>query len=171
MTSERQALQDAIRAETQQRLDDYGSGLIVVGINLQKAFPPDEVADAFIDVNSAREDRARAINEASGYANSIIPEARGQAQQILADAQGYRSDILGQANGAAQAFEALLAEYQENSRIYGEEITRYRLYLETIETIMARVQVYVVDVANGGTLNLRLFGNPSPAGATPTPAP
>ena len=143
----------------QRKLDAYGSGLVVVGINLQKAFPPDEVADAFTDVNSAREDKARAINEANGYANSTIPEARGQAQQVLANAQSYRSDALAQANGAAQAFASVLAEYGTNSQIYGEDVTRYRLYLETLEKVLPRVQVYVVDSENGGSVNLRLFGN------------
>ncbi len=76
--------------------------------------------------------------------------------------------MLGQANGAAQAFEAVLAEYQTNSKIYGEDVTRYRLYLEMLEKILPRVQIYTVDTANGGTINLRLFGNPAP---TTTPAP
>ena len=168
LTSERQALQDAICLETQKRLDDYKSGLVVVGLNLQKAFPPDEVAVTFTDVNSAREDRARAINEATGYANSLLPEARGQADGIRSQAQAYRSDTLAQANGAAQAFESVLAEYQTNSAIYGEDVTRYRLYLETLETILPRVQVYTVDTRNGGEVNLRLLGNPA---ATSTPAP
>ncbi len=160
LTTERQLLQDAIRTATQQRLDAYNSGLVIVGLNLQKAFPPDEVAEAFIDVSSAREDKSRAINEANGYANSIIPEARGQTQQILADAEAYWSTVLGQANGAAQAFSAVLNEYQTNSLIYGEDITRYRFYLEMLERVLPNVQVYVVDTTNGGEVNLRLFGNP-----------
>lgn len=168
LTSERQSLQDAIRAETQRRLDEYGSGLVVVGINLQKAYPPDEVAAAFTDVNSAREDKARAVNEATGYTNSLIPEARGQAEGLLAQAEAYRADTLAQANGAAQAFKSVLAEYQTNSKIYGETVTRYRLYLEVLEKILPRVQVYTVDVQNGGTVNLRLVGNPA---FTTTPAP
>lgn len=166
LTTERQSLQDSIRAETQRRLDSYNSGLVIVGINLQKAFPPDEVAAAFTDVNSAKEDKARAVNEANGYANSILPEARAQAGGRLVEAQGYRSAILAQANGAAQTFEAVLAEYQTNSKIYGEDVTRYRLYLETLEKILPRVQVYTVDTRNGGEVNLRLFGSPA---ATPAP--
>ncbi len=160
LTTERQSLQLAIRTEMQRRLDEYGSGLVVVGVNLQKAFPPDEVAAAFTDVNSAREDKVRAINEANGYANSIIPEARGQAQQILSNGAAYKSDTLAQASGGAQAFAAILAEYQDNSQIYGEDVTRYRLYLETLEQVLPKVQIYVVDSENGGTVNLRLFGNP-----------
>ncbi len=168
LTTERQTLQNSIRAETQQRLDAYNSGLVIVGINLQKAFPPDEVANAFIDVSSARVDRERAINDANGYANSLLPQTRGQAQQILADASAYRSDIVGQANGEAQAFEAILAEYQTNSTIYGEDITRYRLFLETLELILPRVQIYVVNTQNGETVNLRLLGSMSPS-ETSTP--
>lgn len=169
LTTERQALQNAIRADVQARLDAYATGLAVVGVNLQKAFPPDDVASAFTDVNSAREDRARAINEAQGYANSLIPQARGEAEQISAAAQAYRSDVLGQANGGAQAFGSLLGEYETNARIYGKQITRYRLYLETLDKIMQRAQVYVVDARNGAAVNLRLFGNQA-APATTTPA-
>lgn len=161
LTTERQALQDGIRAEAQARLDAYNSGLAIVNINLQKAFPPDEVAAAFTDVNSAREDGARTINEATGYANSLPPQARGQADQIRAEAEAYRANTIGQASGVAQAFEALLAEYQINSQIYGEDVTRYRLYLETLDKILRRAQLYVVDTQDGGALNLRLFGNPS----------
>lgn len=163
LTTGRQSLQTAVRTEMQRRLDAYNSGLIVVGINLQKAFPPDEVADAFTDVNSAREDGVRSVNEANGYANSTVPTARGQAQQLMADAEGYRSGALAQANGSAQAFSAILVEYEDNSQIYGEDVTRYRLYLEMLEQVLPRVQVYVVDGDNGGTVNLRLFGNPTPA--------
>ncbi len=168
LTTERQALQDDIRTETQKRLDEYNSGLFIVGLNLQKAFPPDEVAAAFTDVNSAREDKNRAINEATGYANSLIPEARGQAQKVLADAAAYDASTVAQANGAAQAFQSVLAEYRTNARIYGPEVTRYRLYLETLEKILPRVQMYIVDIQDGGAVSLRLFGNPA---ASPTPAP
>lgn len=158
LTSGRQALQQAIQEETQKRLDQYRSGLTVVGIDLQRAFPPADVADAFTAVNTAREEKARLINEARGYANSLIPEARGEAQQIAAEAQAYRSDVLARARGGAQAFEYLLAEYRKNSAAYGEDVTRYRMYLETIEKIMQRVQVYALDNRNGGSFNLRLFG-------------
>jgi len=168
LTTERQTLQNTIRTETQERLDAYNSGMVIVGINLQKAFPPDEVADAFVDVSSARVDKERAINDANGYAGSLIPQTRGEAQQIRANGEAYRSDVIGQANGEAQAFETILAEYQTNSAIYGEDITRYRLFLETLELILPRVQIYVVNTQNGETVNLRLLGSASPVG---TPAP
>lgn len=176
LTSERQAYQDGIRTEAQKQLDAYNSGLQIVGLSLQKAYPPDEVADAFRDVSSAREDKTRAVNEAQGYANSIIPEARGQAQNVLSQAQAYQSDAVGRAQGGAQAFNSVLAEYQKSTQIYGSELTRYRLYLETLDIILPRVQTYVVDVKNGSTLNLRLFGNSngnngSSSNGTGAPAP
>jgi len=155
LTTERQALQDAIRQEVQALLDEYGSGLAVVSINLQKAYPPDEVADAFRDVSSAREDKSRAINEAEGYRNSVIPEARGQANRTLAEAAGYATVQVDQATGAAQAFDAILEEYHTNSQIYGEDVTRFRLYLETMEKVLPRVQTYVVQSSE--RVNLRLL--------------
>lgn len=163
LTTERQRLQDALRVDAQRRLDEYGSGLAIVNINLQKAYPPDEVAAAFRDVASAGEDKAKAVNEAQGHANSIVPEARGEAQRLLAQANGYASQVVNAAQGSAQAFESVLAEYQANSRIYGQSVTLYRYYLETMETILPRVRVYVVNNANGEGVNLRLIdGAPPP---------
>lgn len=164
LTTERQRLQDSIRADTQGRLDSYHSGLSIVSVNLQKAYPPDEVADAFRDVASAGEDKAKAINEAQGYANSIVPQARGEAQQILAEAKAYSAQVVNTAQGAAQAFASVLAEYRANSQIYGQPVTLYRYYLETIEKILPRVRVYVVNNTDGEQVNLRLVdGSPIPA--------
>ncbi len=155
LTTERQTLQVAIRDEVQRLLDAYGSGLAVVSVNLQKAYPPDEVAEAFRDVSSAREDKSKVINEAEGYRNSVVPEARGQANRILTEARSYARAQVDQAAGAAAAFNAILAQYRTNSRIYGEDVTRFRLYLETMEKILPRVQVYIVK--RGERVNLRLL--------------
>jgi membrane protease subunit HflK len=172
LTTERQRLQEAIRADAQDRLDAYRSGLSIVSINLQKAYPPDEVADAFRDVASAGEDKAKAVNEAQGYANSLVPQARGAAQQILAGANAYAAQAVNTAQGAAQAFESVLGEYQANSQIYGRQVTLYRYYLETIETILPRVRVYVVNNADGEQVNLRLIdGSPAPASPAASPSP
>jgi len=157
LTTERQRLQDAIRVDAQRRLDTYNSGLAIVNVNLQKAYPPDEVAEAFRDVASASEDKAKAINEAQGHANSILPEARGDAQKLLADGNSYAAQVVNAAKGAAQAFDSVLAEYNESSQIYGREITLYRYYLESIEKILAKARVYVVNSANGEDVNLRLI--------------
>ena len=157
LTTERQLLQDAIRVDAQRRLDSYNSGLAIVNVNLQKAYPPDEVAEAFRDVASASEDKAKAINEAQGHANSILPEARGDAQKLLADGNSYAAQVVNSAKGAAQAFDSVLVEYTESSQIYGREITLYRYYLESIEKILAKARVYVVNSVNGEEVNLRLI--------------
>ncbi|MCL4294366.1 MAG: FtsH protease activity modulator HflK [Anaerolineae bacterium] len=164
LTTDRQRLQEIIRDQIQTSLDSYQSGLVVVNVNLQKAFPPDEVADAFVAVSSAREDRERAINEAQGYANSLLPEARGQAQRVIASANAYRSETVNRAKGAAQAFQTVLAEFEANSRIYGQDITLYRLYLETMEAILPRLGVYVVNPGQEGTVTLRLVNGSGRSG-------
>ena len=168
LTTERQRLQEAIRLDTQRRLDGYTSGLAIVNVNLQKAYPPDEVAEAFRDVASAGEDKAKAINEAQGHANSIVPEARGEGQKILAEANAYTAQVVNSAKGAAQAFDSVLVEYQNNSRIYGREITLYRYYLESMEKILARARVYVVNRADGEEVNLRLLDGAQTPGAQNT---
>ena len=172
LTTERQRLQDAIRTDAQRRLDEYRSGLAIVNINLQKAYPPDEVADAFRDVASASEDKAKATNEAQGYANSVVPKARGDAQQITAEANAYAAQAVNTAQGAAQAFESVRAEYQTNSQIYGQQVTLYRYYLETMEKILPRVRVYMVNNTAGEQVNLRLIdGSPNSAPQTTSVSP
>jgi len=159
LTSERQSLQNALRQSVQTLLDQYNSGLTVISVGLQKAYPPDEVADTFRDVSSAREDKARTINEAEAYRNSVLPEARGQAERVRAEGGGYALTQVDQATGAAQSFGAILQEYQTNSKIYGEAVTRFRLYLETMERVLPRVKTYVVQ--RGERLNLRLLNGGS----------
>ena len=172
LTTDRQRLQEAIRADAQRRLDDYGAGLAIVSVNLQKAYPPDEVAEAFRDVASAGEDKAKAVNEAQGHANSIVPEARGDAQKVLADANAYAAQVVNGAQGAAQAFDAILAEYKTNSQVYGRQVTLYRYYLESMERILPRVRVYVVNNADGDGVNLRLLdGAPNPPVSTTSTGP
>lgn len=172
LTTERQRLQDAIRLDAQRRLDAYNSGLAIVNVNLQKAYPPDEVAEAFRDVASAGEDKAKAINEAQGHANSILPEARGEAQKILAEANAYAAQVVNASKGAAQAFDSVLSEYRNNSQIYGREITLYRYYLESMDKILARARVYVVNSADGGDVNLRLIdGEQAPGSQTTSVSP
>lgn len=157
LTAKRQTILNNLRSETQKLLNDYASGLTVVNVNFQKAYPPDEVADAFRDVSSAREDKAKAINEADGYKNSIIPEARGLAQKTLTEASSSAKAQINEASGSAVAFNGILAQYQTNSGIYGTEVTRFRLYLERMEKVFPRVQTYVVKP--GERVNLRLMNS------------
>lgn len=155
LTTERLAMQPAIRQEVQDLLDQYGCGLTVVSINLQKVYPSVEAAPAFRDVSSAREDKARAINEAEAYRNSVVPEARGEADSLLLEAKSQATVLVDQATGAAAAFNAIVEQYHTNSRLYGEEVTRSRLYLEQLEKSLPRLQTYVVEP--GEQVNLRLF--------------
>ena len=168
LTTQRQRIQDAIRIDAQRHLDTYNSGLAIVNVNLQKAYPPDEVAESFRDVASASEDKAKAINEAQGHANSILPEARGDAQKLLADGNSYAAQVVNTAKGAAQAFDSVLAEYNASRQTYGQEITLYRYYLESMEKILAKARVYVVNSANGEDVNLRLIDGAQAPGSQTT---
>ncbi|MBX3011875.1 MAG: FtsH protease activity modulator HflK [Caldilineaceae bacterium] len=169
LTSERQALQTMVRQTVQNLLDEDNSGLAVISINLQKAYPPDEVADTFRDVASAREDKERAVNEAEAYRNSLLPEARGQAERIRAEGAGYALTQVDQATGAAQSFTAIWQEYEANRKIYGEAVTRFRLYLETMERVLPRVKTYVVQ--QGERINLRLLNGGQMNSLPPLPRP
>lgn len=157
LTAKRQSILNNLRTDSQKLLDEYASGLKIVNVNFQKAYPPDEVADAFRDVSSAREDKAKAVNEAEGYKNSIIPEARGQAQKAITEASSSAIAQVNEASGSAIAFNGILAQYQTNSSIYGEQVTRFRLYLERMEKIFPNITAYVVKP--GERVNLRLLDN------------
>ncbi len=114
-------------------LDEYQAGIDILTVKLQDVDPPDEVNDAFKDVISAEQDKERLINEARGYANDVVPKARGQAAQILAEAEAYAKAVVSNAEGAANRFVALYEEYAK-----AKEVTKRRLYLETIERVMER---------------------------------
>lgn len=114
---------------------------------LQDAQPPEEVQDAFADAIKAREDEQRLKNEAEAYANEVIPRARGQAARRLQEASAYKEQAIAEARGEASRFEQLLVAYEK-----APEVTRERLYLETLETVLARSSKVLVDVK--GTNNL-----------------
>jgi modulator of FtsH protease HflK len=124
-----------------------GSGLQIVTVVLQDVQPPEEVQDAFADAIKAREDEQRFMNEAEAYSNEVIPRARGQAARRLQEASAYREQVIAQAEGEASRFEQLLGAYQ-----MAPEVTRERLYLETIEAVLTQASKVLVDVQ--GTNNL-----------------
>ncbi|PKL06256.1 MAG: FtsH protease activity modulator HflK [Spirochaetae bacterium HGW-Spirochaetae-9] len=165
LVAKRQAMLEALKSDMQGLLETYKSGIQVVSVNFQKAYPPDDVADAFQDVQSAKEDKEKAINQALGYQNSVLPEARGQASRIKAEADAYAQAVVDSARGSASSFEGLLAQYRKDNRIYGEDVTRFRLYLETMERIMKRVKTYVVE--KGGKADLRMLDAGSAIQASP----
>lgn len=128
-------------------LDRYKTGLIVTSVNLQSAQPPEEVRNAFEDAIRAREDKQRLINNAEAYSNDIIPKSRGNAARQLEEANGYKARVVAQAEGEASRFTQLLTEYKA-----APEVTRERLYLDTIESVMKKATKIMVDVEGGNNL-------------------
>jgi membrane protease subunit HflK len=156
------AAQITVIQEAQEILDRYNAGIQIVAFNIQTVIPPSSVAQAFRDVTAAQEDREKSINQARGYANSLIPEARGKAQGILSKAEAYKTEKINQATGDAANFISVLTAYQNDRGASSRNTTKYRLLLETFEKILPKVKKYVVDSANGN-IDLRLLGN----GVTP----
>jgi len=144
LTEGKEQVQQDAQGLLQQILDEYQVGLEVVTVKLQDVDPPNQVADAFKDVISAQQDKERLINEARGYANDVVPKARGQAAQLLNQAQGYSAAKVQDASGAAQRFTALQQEYEK-----AKAVTRLRLYLETMEQVLPRVNKIILDDVAG----------------------
>ncbi|HBK57406.1 MAG TPA: FtsH protease activity modulator HflK [Xanthomonadales bacterium] len=144
LTGERAALAADARTRLQVTLDNYRTGLQVTVFNLQDARPPNEVREAFDDAISAREDKERIESEALAYASKVVPEARGQAARIRAQAEGYRDAQVARAAGDAERFNLLYEEFRK-----APEVTRKRLYLETVEQVLAENRkVYAGDGNN-----------------------
>jgi len=140
LTEGKEQVQQDAQALLQHILDQYQVGLEVVTVKLQDVDPPNQVSDAFKDVISAQQDKERLINEARGYANDVVPKARGQAAQLLNEAEGYSAAKVQEASGAAQRFIALQQEFEK-----ARDVTRLRLYLETMEQVLPRVNKIILD--------------------------
>lgn len=147
MSSGRQRLGDEVGQRLQQYLDNYGSGIKVVKINIQEARPPTEVKAAYDDVIRAREDYERVINEAQAYSNGVIPEARGKAQRMREEALGYRNEILAKAEGEASRFDQLLKEYQK-----APAVTRERLYIDAVQNVYENTSKVMIDSKGSGNM-------------------
>ena len=141
----------AIASEMKRRLQDYlsryGTGINIVAINIQEGKPPSGVKDAFDDVINAKEDEERLKNEAQAYANEVVPEARGRAQRTLEEASAYRDQVIAKAEGEAERFNQLLGEYEK-----APKVTRERLYIDAIESVMAQSSKVMIDVDGGNNL-------------------
>ncbi|WP_417248027.1 FtsH protease activity modulator HflK [Celeribacter sp.] len=129
----------------QSTLNSYDAGIRVIRVNLDKADPPVEVIDAFRDVQAAEQERDRLERQADAYANTVLARARGTSAQLLEEAEGYRAQVVNEARGEASRFSAVLAEY-----LQAPEVTRKRLYLETIEEIYGNVDKIILDENSGG---------------------
>jgi membrane protease subunit HflK len=142
---------ETVRLETfrvlQETLDRYEAGVLVTQFNFTDVNVPAQVREAYSDVIRAREDRERFIEEARVHANSVIPEARGQAARVVQEAEGYKSATVAVAEGEAQRFTLLLEEYRK-----APEITRKRLYLQTMENVFARSRKVLLDADNSGNV-------------------
>jgi len=140
-----------VKQRLQTYLDSYGAGIQIINVNIQRAQPPEEVRAAFDDVIKAKEDEVRLKNEAQSYANQIIPEARGKAQRLLEEAEAYKSEVVSRAEGETSRFENLLAEYKR-----APEVTRKRLYMDAIESVMTKSSKVMVDTESNNMLYLPL---------------
>ena len=156
LSTEKVQIQNSIMQQTQKALDLYDAGIQVSAFNIQAITPPSEVSAAFLDVTTAREEKEKAINEANGYYNSLIPKARAEADTILSKAEAYKSQQVNDATGEADKFLSMLQEYQKNSKIYTQDTTKYRLLLETLEKILPKVKKYIVD-SSDGSVDVKMF--------------
>jgi membrane protease subunit HflK len=128
-------------------LDYYKTGLLLTTVNMQQAQPPDEVQGAFADAIKAREDEVRFKNEAEAYANGILPQARGEAARIEQDSNAYKDRVIARAEGEAARFDKLVNEYEK-----APEVTRERLYLESIESVLSNTSKVIVDTQDSNNL-------------------
>ena len=147
LTEGRGAVATEVQGLIQEILDRYRTGLRVMSVNMQNAQPPAQVQDAFLDAIKAREDQERIINEAKAYQADVVPKARGEANAILAQAEAYRQRVEAIALGDASRFEQVLEAYHA-----APEITRDRLYLEAVESVLANTSKVLVDIPEGNNL-------------------
>lgn len=141
ITEGRQVMAVDVTARLQEHLNRYQTGLLITKVNIEDAHPPKEVKASFDDVIKAKEDETRLQNEAQTYANGIVPEARGKAQRMIEEANAYKSEVLSRAEGEANRFSRLREEYAK-----APEVTRERLYLDTMEQVLSNNTKVVVDV-------------------------
>ncbi len=155
LTGARQKTEQAVQTLMQDLLDRYGAGIRVDQVQLLKVDPPTQVIDAFRDVQAAAADKERLQNEAASYASRVVPEARGDAERILQGAQAYRAQSVAEATGQSARFLKIYGEYKK-----APDVTRQRMYLETMERIMSGTDKIIVDTKTGVIpyLSLRPLG-------------
>lgn len=144
LTEGRQRIEIEAQRRIQGRLDQYGAGVAITQVQLAKVDPPAAVIDAFRDVQAAQADKERLQNEAEAYQNDIIPRARGEAAKMVQDAEAYREQVIAKAMGEASRFSKILAEYRE-----AKDVTRRRIYLETMEEILNGMNKVIIDEGAG----------------------
>jgi membrane protease subunit HflK len=146
LTQARQVTESKVQTLLQKTLDSYGAGVTVSRVQLQKVDPPAEVVAAFRDVQAAQADQVRLQNEAQTYANQVVPQARGQAATITNAASAYHDRIIAEAKGQAQAFDSVYQSYKT-----APNVTRQRMYLETMEQILTGRDKIILDEGASGS--------------------
>jgi len=147
LTTGRDVVWNTTLGSLQSVLDDYKSGIFVTAVNLERAQPPEQVQAAFSDAIKAREDKERFINEAEAYANEVLPSARGDAQRALEESEAYKARVEQAAIGESERFLSLLAEYSK-----APEVTRERLYLEAMESVLGNTNKVLMDNEGGNSM-------------------
>ncbi len=175
-TQGRTQIQQDVRVLLQQILDSYNAGIEITDINLQQVEPPGNVLDAFRDVQAARADKERAINEATAYLNEVVQQAEGESSRIGNEAEAYKQEKIALATGDTSRFLSVLEQYKRD-----KDVTRRRIYLETMRGVMGNMEKVLIDKSAGGSgvvpylplpeLTSRNNNNRRPAAPTPAPAP
>ena len=168
LTGARQTVETAVQDLMQKTLDHYGAGILVQQVQLQKVDPPAQVIDAFRDVQAARADLERAQNEAQTYANRVVPEARGNVAKITQAAEAYKSQTVAEATGQTSRFLKIYEQYTK-----APDVTRERMYLETMERVLGGANKFIVDTDKGAQgvvpyLPLNELGLPAPRNPSTT---
>jgi modulator of FtsH protease HflK len=145
LTIKRQQVDDGTKELLQQILDSYGAGIFIAEVKQLKVDPPAEVIDAFNDVQRARQDKDRLVNEAAAYRNDIVPRARGEAERVIQDSEAYKEKLTREADGEAKRFVSILDAYNS-----GPDVTKRRLYLERMQDILRNTQNVIIDSGAGG---------------------
>jgi modulator of FtsH protease HflK len=140
----RSSIEQRTKDLLQKTLDSYGAGVEIVRLQMLKVDPPAQVVDAFRDVQTARADKEREINQAQAYQNDIIPRARGDASRLVQEAEGYKQEVIARSKGEASRFLAVYEQY-----VNAKDVTKKRLYLETMEELLQGMDKIIVDNKGG----------------------
>ncbi|MEQ9437248.1 FtsH protease activity modulator HflK [Hyphomonas sp.] len=151
ITTERDVVQTEVAKQVQALLNDYRAGIQILAVTIDRSDPPQQVIEAFNDVNVAEQDAETNINQATQFANEVVPQARGTAQRLLQEAEAYRDQVLADAQGEASRFEQIYEEYRKAPRV-----TRERMYLETMEKVLERSDKLIMDQDSGAVPYLPL---------------
>jgi membrane protease subunit HflK len=146
LTGARQTIETAVQDLMQKTLDSYGAGILVQQVQMQKVDPPTQVIDSFRDVQAARADLERAVNEAQTYQNRVVPEARGKVAQITQSAEAYKSQTVAEATGQTSRFVKIYEQY-----VKAPDVTRERMYLETMEKVLGGADKIIMDSGRDGS--------------------